>query len=234
MQRAARALAILICFLVLPGCATKKLMDYAGKTEIRDNRVGGITAAWLGGDGKLVICAQGWPAERSRTSSATTFHMTVPLDLFDKPGEATPLLRNEDRRIKTYVLPEDSVAKGCPEKPEGARDIKTESVGADYFTGVAPRDASDDQIEKFVDPNESGDALYGFGLDTKPPTLALMYRHEKPVFGGSRLVWLDPGERDVSPNEAAYVAVPLAVAVDTAGIVIFIFGLAIAAVADAH
>jgi len=229
MRLHARLLAAILCALSVPGC-TKAVIDYAGKEEVRDNRVAEITRAWRHSDTGLVICVKGWPAERTRDASPVEFHMSVPLALFEDPERPPPLLTQDDgRRIRTIAIPEARTGAGCPARPEGAADIRTVMVGADYFASVSPREASDDQIEQFADPTAAEVTLFGLEAPSEPPDVALLYRHDAPVFEGVRLVWIDPGGKPVKPNKAAYAALPLAFATDVTIVVgtIVVFALAV-------
>ena len=232
MRLPVKALTAFLCLLSTPGC-TRAVLDHAGKVEIRENRVMEITRAWRGEDREMVICVRGWPVERARDASPVEFHMTVPLALFESPERRSPLLAQDGRRIGTIVIPSERTANGCPEKADGASDVATDMVDADYFASVSPREASDEQIEQFADPNAAGIVLFGFEAPAEPPTAALLYRHDKQVFDGSRLVWIDPGGKPVKPNQAAYLALPLAVVTDVvlvAGVIV-IFALAAVAAA---
>lgn len=221
----------------MPGC-TQAVINYAGKVEVRDNRVAEISQAWRDRDSDLVICVKGWPAERARKASPVEFHMSLPLMLFENPDQPSPLLeRAGDRHIRTLVVPEARTGAGCPERPEGASDIRTIIVPADYFTSVSPQQASDEEIERFADPTAADIALFGFEATSEPPDVALLYRHDEPVFDGFRLVWIDPGDQPVKPNEKAYAALPLAFATDVAivaaTIVVLALGIFAAAFAGA-
>jgi len=231
MRLRAHLLGAIICALCMPGC-TGAVVEYAGKEEVRDNRVVEITRAWRAGETGMVICVRGWPAERARTAPAVEYHMTVPLALFEDPEQPSPLLvQEEGRRIRTIVVPADRAGAGCPERPESASDIRTVTVETDYFASVSPREASDDQIERFADPTAADIVLFGFEAPSEPPAVALLYRHDMPVFDGYRLVWIDPGNKPVKPNEAAYLALPVAFAIDVAIVVgtIIVFAVALAA-----
>lgn len=233
MRLRARLLTAILCMLSVPGC-TKAVVDYAGKVEIRDNRVAEIMQAWRAGDGTMVICVRGWPAERARDASPEEFHISVPLALFEDPEQPSPLLmENDGRRIGTIVVPKARSGAGCAERPEGASDIRTVIVEADYFASISPREASDDQIERFADPYAADIALFGFEAPSEAPDIALLYRHDEPVFDGARLVWIDPGEKPVKPNENAYLAVPFAFAADVVAVLGIIVIFALAAVAGA-
>lgn len=230
MRLPAHAVTAFLCLPGLPGC-TKAVIDYAGKVEIRDNRVARITHAWRAGDGDMVICVEGWPAERARDSAPLAFHMLVPLALFEDAVGPSPLLVESSRRIRTIVVPAARTGTGCPETPVDAHEIRTIIVEADYFASVSPRAASDEQIERFADPHAADIALFGFEAPSQPPDVALLYRHDEQVFERSRLVWIDPGNKPVKPYEFAYLALPLAFATDVllvAGIVV-VFAVAAAA-----
>lgn len=232
MRLLIHTLLAFLCLLSMPGC-TKVVLDYAGKVEIRDNRVAEITQAWRGEDQEMTICVRGWPAERARDTSPVEFSMTVPLALFGDSGRPSPLLVDGGHRIKMIVIPTERIAEGCPEKPDGATDVITNTVSADYFASVSPRQASDDQIEQFVNPNTAEVGLFAFEAQSEPPSVALVYRHDEPVFDGSRLVWINPGDKSVKPNEPAYLALPLAFATDVVLVVGVIVIFALAAVAGA-
>jgi len=230
MRLPARALTAFLCLPALPGC-TKAVIDYAGRVEIRANRVADITQAWRVANGDMVICVEGWPAARPRYNAPVAFHISVPLALFEAPGEPSPLLVERDSRIRTLVVPEARTGGGCPERPEGATGIRTVIVAADYFASVLPRQASDEQIERFADPTVADVVLFGFEAPSKLPDVALLYRNDDPVFEGSRLVWIDPGNAPAKPYEAAYLALPLAFATDVVMVAAVIVVFAVAAAA---
>ena len=231
MRLPIRASIAILCLLSPQGC-TQAVVDYAGKSEIRESIITEIESAWRAEDGDMVLCLRGWPAERSRSVPPVRFHLSVPLGLFEDPDQPSPLLiGDEDSRIRTMVIPQARIATGCPKRPAGASDIRTIVVAADYFASVSPRMASDPQIERFADPDAADVALFGFEAPSDPPALALLYRDDDVVFGGSRLVWIDLGEKAVKPNEAAYLALPVAFAADVGMVLAFIAVLALSAAA---
>ena len=233
MRQPAQLLTAFLCVLATPGC-TKAVVEYAGEVEVRENRVAAIGRAWRAGDAAMVICATGWPAARSRTTPPVEFHVSVPLALFENRDQPAPLLlQDHGRRIRTIVVPATRIGAGCPKNTEGASDIRTIAVEADYFASVSPRQAADEQIERFADPHATNVALFGFETPSQPPDVALLYRHDDPVFEGSRLVWIDPGNASFKPHEIAYLAVPLAFAADVVMVVGIIFVFAVAAAAGA-
>ncbi|UCH75988.1 MAG: hypothetical protein JSU82_09305, partial [Rhodospirillales bacterium] len=152
MRLPIRTAIAILCLLSPPGC-TQAVVDYAGKSEIRESIITEIESAWRAEDGDMVVCLRGWPAERSRTVPPVRLHLSVPLGLFEDPDQPSPLLiADEDSRIRTMAVPEARIATGCPKKPEEAGEIRTIVVEADYFASVSPRLASDAQIEQFADP----------------------------------------------------------------------------------
>lgn len=226
-------IVLLLAMPALGGC-TAALINHAKKEEVRGAAILDVNAAWRVPGGDMVICATGWPAERSRGTKPVAFHLSVPLALFEAPGPSHPLLFTSETRIARYTIAPDRLGSGCPDRPEDARDIAIVTVSSDYFSSIPAEQASADQLRQFVDEADPRPALHVFaGRPGDAVASMLIYRHDAAVFDGSTLVKLTPAEQTVKPNEAAYLAVPIAFAADVVALVAVVVVFALAAVAAA-
>jgi hypothetical protein len=223
-------LAAALCLLALPGC-TVKLIEHAQKTEIRDTRVGEITDAWRGADGRLTVCAHGWPAERARDVEPEAFHLSVPLVRTASAERSIPHPGVDEDRVFRLVVDNRAIGEGCPERPADAVSVETALLPTDRFGRLPPAEMDAGEIAWLKVAGTrggSGAMLFALPAEGEPPAVAILYRHDNAIFGGSRLAWIDPGEAEVQPNKAAYAALPLAIVADAAGIV-FLAALGVAA-----
>ena len=217
--------------LLFSGGCTAALYEHANKEETRDNLVSSVTAAHIGETGEITICAVGFQAERSREAPPESFGLVVPVQLFESGGESAPVLTGPENEIRIYRLTAERIAEDCPDDVENMVTLPLRQFSPEYLSSVSRSEITYEMLEPFIDETQEGAMLYVFQFAGPDQAAVLVYRHDTPVFDGSRLVRIELPSETVKPNSAAVIALPLAVAADAAAIVVIVLGLTLGAVA---
>lgn len=130
MQRLIPRLGAALMLLALPGC-TAALVKEAEKVQIRPHRVAEVTRAWVTTEGILAICARGWLATSTHTIEPEEFHFDMPIG--QGTAGATPPRDGPPGTVPAgYVTAaHKSVARGCPEAPDGAAAVEIAVIPPD-------------------------------------------------------------------------------------------------------
>lgn len=226
-QHLLSAITLAFC-LGTAGCVSAPLMDVVGKEEIRRPFVMEVIAAHRDSAGTAFLCVRGQRAGRNPDLPAATYGLTVP------PGFAATLTDTEFEYlgepdpVASYTLPADAVSRSCPDDFGERAEIPVRHVTADALGATGPGAVPLETLASFVDETEPGPALYVF-QDANPDRAAwLVYRHDTPLFEGSRLVRLVPPPRAVHPNRGAAVLLPVTMTIDLALMALLLLGLALA------
>jgi hypothetical protein len=220
--------------MTISGCATPALHKFASQEEVRDHRVAEVISASRGEDGAILICTTGWPAKRDRDTSPVAFSISFPLSLFESGSDAPPILHGDAESIASYRLVAERMGEPCPKDPADAGAIRIRRVDREYFGGDPVDMASRATIAPFLDEEDPEALLYVLGAGDPTRSPLVVYQHTEPVFRGSRLVSITMPSETVKPNNAAYIAMPLALAADVALGLVFVVALALGAVATAN
>lgn len=211
---ATRLSAVLAIGVMLAGCTySRKLSEYADKTELRKNSIEEVTGAWLTPDDEILVCAKGWPAAIARDKPAVEFEFLFPVtlseDMVNQPSEQTP----GAAAAVTYLLPADRIERGCSE-PDSARQVPLHNVDAEAFRTRSELPLSDGAFTAELNDSATGAALYIPGGTGTVRVNRFFYVHGGPTSANPRLVAIELPEEEVQPNKSAVVALPAAAAAD--------------------
>ena len=212
MARTALSVAFLILTAVVAGgCATKALLESVEETEVGANVAAYATSAWRDEDGDLVVCVTGWTAKQQREGEPEPFSFRLtfvqPEVSVEDSGLDEPALVNLWDPV-SHPVPENAIKGSCPDKPDSALEVPVERIAA--------ADAGEQQAS--VDPNRAGPVLYSFDDPEGIAPAILIYQHETPLPGGSRLVRIELPEETLYPNRYVIVLLPLALATDAVAV----------------
>ena len=207
---------LLVCGVAMmtSGCATVMLNKYASRVEVRDHRIAEVISASLGEDGVILMCVTGWPAKRDRGKRPVAFAISFPLSLFESESEVPPVLSGRDESIASYRLAPGRMGEACPKDPADADAIRVRRVDQEYFGDDPPDAVSVAMIRPLLDEDDPGAMVYVLGAGDHTRSPLVVYRHTEPIFRGSRLVAITMPSETVKPNQAAYIAMPLALTAD--------------------
>lgn len=209
-----RIMLVCVVGLMMSGCATSALVKYASKEELRDHRIAEVISASLGADGAILMCVTGWPAKRARDTAPVAFAISFPLSLFEGATEAPPVLPGGDTSIASYRLAPKRMGAACARDPAAADAIPVRRVDREYYGGDPAAMASLAMIAPLLDEDDPGAMVYVLGAGDHTRSPLVVYRHSEPIFRGSRLVAVTMPSETVKPNQAAYIAMPLALTTD--------------------
>ena len=210
MARTALSAAFLILTAVAAGgCATKALLESVEETEVGANVAAHATSAWRGEDGDLVVCVTGWTAKQPREGEPESFSFRLtfaqPESSWEDPGLDEPAPVNLWDPAP-YPVPENAIKGSCPDRPDSALEVPVERIAA--------ADAAERTIPESSFRDRAGPVLYSLEHPEGIAPATLIYRHETPLPGGSRLVRIDLPEETLYPNKYVIVLLPLALATD--------------------
>jgi len=205
---------VLAIGLLLAGCTySRKVSDYAERTELRTNSIEEVTGARLTPDDEILVCARGWPAAIAPDKPAVEFEIrfpaTLPKDMVDQPSEQAA----GKPAVVSYPLPPDRIQRRCSES-KGGRQIPLHNVDAEEFWARSKRPLSDGVFTAELDDSATAAAIF-IPRGTRSVQLSrFFYVHGDPTSAEPRLVAIELPEEEVQPNKAARLAVPPAAAAD--------------------
>ena len=218
--------------MIISGCATPALHEFASKAEVRDHRIAEVISASRADGGVIMMCTTGWPAKHDRDKPPVAFSISFPVSLFESESEAPPILYGGAESIASYRLLTERMGKACPKDLADADAIRIRRIDREYFSGDPPDMASLATIAPFLDEVDPGALVYVLGAGDHTRSPLVVYQHTGPIFHGSRLVAIAMPSETVKPNHAAYVAMPFALVADVALGLVFVVAMALGAVAS--
>ncbi len=209
------------------GCATKALLESVEETEVGANVAAYATSAWREEAGDLVVCATGWTAKQPREGEPESFSFRLtlaqPESSWEDPGLDEPVPVDLWDPV-SYPVPESAIKGSCPDKPDSALEVPVKRTSAteygEWTSLLAP---------VYLEP--AGPVLYSFYHSGDPEVATLVYQHETPLPGGSRLIRIELPEETLYPNKYVIVLLPLALAVDVVAVAALVVAFVVGAVA---
>ncbi len=193
------------------GCATAETLKKTGPLY-RPHVAIKATDAWRDENDTLVVCVNGWHANRPQPAKPEPFSFSLKLGAMDVSPE-------EAGQIPVYMVPVEQIERACPERPSGAEAIEIERIRAEYVDEYADEGdlpaPPDDAPLAGGDPGREGPVLFYSrdGVDAWSPA-TLFYLHDAPLLEDSRLVRIALSEQDVRMYWLLIPLLPLAIIID--------------------
>ena len=204
---------LILTAVVASGCATKALLESLEETEVGENVAAHATSAWREEAGDLVVCATGWTAKQRREGEPEPFSFRLtfaqPESSWEDPGLDEPAPANPWDPV-FHPVAENAIKGSCPDKPDSALEVPVERIA------TAESAEQTDWEPPFQD--RTGPVLYSFDGFGEFESAKLVYQHETPLPGGSRLLRIELPEETLYPNKYVIVLLPLALATDVVAV----------------
>lgn len=221
---AAKIILLAALGLLAPGCATVVVSSQIWPGEEQDaDHVFGVSAAYRGEAGEVLICLEGMPAGKSWWFGPVAYSIAFPAGAYaERSAEASDLRIFHHKALPVFDVTKNEIRGACPAPGSKAQaaltplplvTLNSERFGSRTFSGMP-----DEKLRTFFAVQAQRSALYT--LLSRPyesadhETKDLVYLHEAPIFRGEPSVHIQTGLRDVEGQPLWALMFPLALAFD--------------------